>query len=361
MKRIVIIAGDKSGDLYGGSLCKKLNEKFSDIEILSFGGPYLARHSHQKINLIEHSVSGIFEVFSHLGKIISVFRKTLEEINKIKPDLIILIDFPDFNLRLAKTLNRRFPIFYYVSPQIWAWRKGRISQIKKYIEKMVVIFKFEVDFYKREGVDVLYFGHPLLEIIEQKDIATKKIISFLPGSRKNEIARHLPVMQAVKKNMEKELKGYQFRIIRPHNLKEAFYKSFSPDMEILERSYTVLQESEFIITSSGTATVEIAVLEVPFVVMYKVNPFTWHILKRMVNTDFISMVNILAAKKVVEEFLQNEANPDVIARRTLTCLKDRDKYHKIKEELKKIKEILSPYGATDKFADFIGGYLHCTD
>ncbi|UCC95608.1 MAG: lipid-A-disaccharide synthase [Candidatus Omnitrophota bacterium] len=361
MKKIVIVAGDKSGDLYGGFLCRKLNARYPGLELFSFGGPHLAQHSVQTLNLLSHPVAGLFEVACHLKDIIAMFNKAVEEINTLKPDLIILIDFPDFNLRLAKTLNKKFPILYYVSPQVWAWRKKRIELIKRYVEKMIVIFKFEEDFYRKEGMDALYFGHPLLEIIPPKLLEEKKepkkIISFLPGSRKNEIARHLPVMQKAKRNMESKLKDYHFRIIKPLHLEDTLYKKFAPGAELIEHSYEAIAESEFIVTSSGTATVEIAILEVPFLIIYKVNPFTWYILKSMVKAECIGMVNILASKKIIKELLQNQANPKNIAKQTLQYLTDKDKYQQIQYELKKLKKVLSPHGATERLSEYIGKYL----
>lgn len=368
-KKIVIVAGDKSGDLYGGMLSKKLKEKFTpldsnhltgftSIEIFSFGGSNLAQYSHQIINLLSYSVCGILEVLSSLGKILHIFRKTIQEIDRLKPDLIILIDFPDFNLKLAKTLNKKYTLFYYVSPQVWAWREKRVELIKKYVDKMIVIFKFEEDFYRKKGIDVFYFGHPLLEIIQTMNIETKKIISFLPGSRKNEIKRHLPIMLEAKKIMEKELNNYRFRIIRPENIEIAFYKKLSGQINIVNHSLGALEESEFIITSSGTATVEITIIGIPFLIIYKVNPISWQILRKIVKTKFIGMVNILAGEKIIEELVQEKANPQNIAKKSLEIIKNKEKYNHLRKDLNKVKEILTPYGAGEKFADFIVRYLN---
>ncbi|MEI8350426.1 MAG: lipid-A-disaccharide synthase [Candidatus Omnitrophota bacterium] len=357
MKKIVIVAGDRSGDIYGGFLCKKLQEKFTDLQISSFGGPSLAQESHQILDLTAHSVSGIAEVFFPFINILIAFRKTIEEVKKINPDLIILIDFPDFNLRLAQSFNNTYRIFYYVSPQVWAWRKKRIELIKKYVEKMIVIFRFEENFYQKESVPTLYFGHPLLELIEKRPTETKKIISFMPGSRKNEIKKHLPVLIAVKKIMEIELKEYEFRIIRPDNIEEKFYKKFKSNMNIVRHSYEAIQESEFVITSSGTATVEIALLGVPFAIIYKLSSLSWEILRRIVDIRFIGMVNILFSKKVVEEFLQRDATPENIAAHALSILKNKEEYEQMKTQLATIKDILAPLGATNSFAEFIGKFL----
>jgi len=357
MKKIVIVAGDKSGDIYGGFLCKKLKEKYHSLEIISFGGSHLAQHSQQKIDLTEHAVSGLFEVLRTLPRILKLFKETLRQINEIKPDLVITIDFPDFNMRLIRALNKRFPVFYYISPQVWAWRKGRVATLKEYVDKMIVIFKFEEAFYKKEGMDVLYFGHPLLEIITTKPAACKKIISFMPGSRKNEIARHLPLMIAAMDLLKKKLPDHSFRIIRPSNIEKGFYTKVFPDIEVVDHSYQALAESAFIITSSGTATVEIAILEVPFLIIYKVNALTWRLLKGLVDTKFAGMVNILAQRMVIRELLQSEASPKKISGTALEYLTDEAKYNRLKGELKEIKKIVSPYGATEKFAQYIADYL----
>ncbi|MBU1112260.1 MAG: lipid-A-disaccharide synthase [Candidatus Omnitrophica bacterium] len=357
MKKIVIVAGDTSGDIYGGLLSKNLKQKYPSLEIYSFGGPALAKHSRQIINLLQHSVCGLVEVLSSLKTILATFEETLRKIKEIKPDLVILIDFPDFNLRLAKKINKQYPVFYYVSPQVWAWRKKRIKLIKKFIDKMVVIFKFEEDFYKRNNMDVLYFGHPLLEIIQPLDREPKKIISFLPGSRKNELKKHLPIMREAKKIIQQRLPEYGFQIIKPASLDRKLYEQFYPDMEIVEHSYAALEESKFIITSSGTATVEIAILGIPYLIIYKINPLSWQILKRMVKTKFVGMVNILAGKKVVDELLQKDANPQRISEVTCGYLENEAKYSQLKEELKNLKEILYPYGASVGLADYIGRYL----
>jgi len=190
------------------------------------------------------------------------------------------------------------------------------------------------------------------------NIETKKIISFLPGSRKNEIKRHLPIMLEAKKIMEKELNNYRFRIIRPENIEIAFYKKLSGQINIVNHSLGALEESEFIITSSGTATVEITIIGIPFLIIYKVNPISWQILRKIVKTKFIGMVNILAGEKIIEELVQEKANPQNIAKKSLEIIKNKEKYNHLRKDLNKVKEILTPYGAGEKFADFIVRYLN---
>jgi len=361
-KKIIFIAGDKSGDIYGGFLSKKLKDLLGENVLLySFGGEHLAQHSHQLVNLLNYSVSGIWEVVSSLRKIINIFKITWEKIEKINPHLIILIDFPEFNLRLAKKNNKKYPIFYYVSPQVWAWREKRIELIRKYIDKIIVIFKFEEELYRREGIDVLYFGHPLLEIINDtffslpaKRKEKKKIISLLPGSRKNEIKQHLPLLLKAKKLITHQLRDYSFQIIKPKNIEIEFYKKIVKDnTEIIEHSYRSLYQSEFIITSSGTATVEIAILGIPFLIIYKMNLISWLILKHMVNINYIGMINIIAGRKIIEELVQSQASAYRIASLTTEILKNREKYKSLQRNLEKIKQKLYPPSAITATATFI--------
>lgn len=361
MKKIIIVAGDKSADLYAGLLCKRLKEKSGDLEIFSFAGQNCARWSTQITNLIEHSVTGFIEVVRNLPKIFQAFNEIVLRINTIKPDLIILLDFPDFNLRLAKKINKKYPVFYYISPQVWAWRKNRINQIKKYVDKIIVLFKFERDFYSREGIDALYFGHPLLEIVKKTDTPTKNIITLMPGSRKNEIKKHLPIMLKAIAIIKKSLPAYSFRLIRLNHIDKSFYRQFGGEIEIIEHSYKAIEESKFVIATSGTTTVELAILEIPFILMYKVNLLSWLIAKALVKLKFAGMVNILAGRKIVDEFLQNDATAQKIARRTIQIVTDNCEYFKIKNDFKKIKETLLPDCATNKLADYITSYLHHTE
>ncbi|MBN2483791.1 MAG: lipid-A-disaccharide synthase [Candidatus Omnitrophica bacterium] len=365
MKKIVFVAGDKSGDVYAGLLSQELKEQFkNNIAIYSFGGESLAQHSQQLLDLVKHSVSGIFEVARHFREILNVFRFILDRIRQLKPDLVILVDFPDFNLRLAKELHGKFPLFYYISPQVWAWRKKRVHDIKKFVEKIIVLFEFEERLYRQAGVDVCYFGHPLLEIIarglpsDPPQSTPDNTILLMPGSRKNEIARHLPVMLSAKKIIEKQLPDYRFKIVRPENIPEHFYLSMMPcSLPMIRHSYQDMAGARFIITSSGTATLEIAILGTPFLIIYKVNLATWVILKNIVHIDFIGMPNIIAGKEIAKELVQFQATPTQIASFTLKMLRDENAYLNIKHELQAIKDRLRPQSALTNTAGFLGKYL----
>ncbi len=357
MKKIVIVAGDTSGDLYGGKLAEKIKKTPGHFQIYSFGGQVLAENSNQIIDLVSHSVCGLTEVIASLAKLKKLFNQAVASIEKIKPDLIILIDLPDFNLRLAKKINRKYPVFYYVSPQVWAWRKNRIKTIKKYTQKIIPIFRFEVDIYRQENTSTAYFGHPLLEIIGRQKKEKENKISFLPGSRKNEIKHHLKLLAETKKIIKQKMPDYNFEVLKPKRIDGRLYEKFFPEKEISLHSYQALSESKFVITASGTATIETAILEIPHLIIYKVNKLTWYIIKKMIKANFAGMLNILAAEKIVPEFLQKNANPENIAKTAISYLTDPQAYSLFQEKLKNAKQILGPDNGITEFAKHINHYL----
>lgn len=352
-KKIVIVAGDRSGDLYGKNLAIKLNEQIPGCQIYSFAGPLLAGCSRQKLDLVSHSVCGLVEVLASLSKFQKLFQKTYQLIQTIGPGLVILIDFPDFNLRLAKKINQKYPVYYYISPQVWAWRQKRVKIIKKYCQRMITIFNFEQLIYQKEKIPVFYFGHPLLEIINGQNTTKSKIISLLPGSRQNEIKYHLQLMLEAKKIIQLKLPDYKFQVLKPKELSRCLYEKFFQPAEIIDHSYRALAASEFVITASGTATIETAILEIPHLIIYKVNRLTWFILKNFVNIKFAGMLNILANKPLVPELIQKQANPEKIAALTLNYLRDESSYAGFKAELKQAKQLLWPQNAISRFAAYI--------
>jgi len=349
MKRIFFVAGDPSGDMHAAELARTLKSELPQIEIYSAGGKELAVYTQQFLSLTDIAVTGIWEVLGHLPKITQAFHQTLEKIREIKPDLVILVDFPDFNLRLAKELKKQnFRIIYYISPQVWAWRKERVKLIKKYIDKMLVIFPFEETFYKKEGIDAAYVGHPLAEKLlhlSEIDIYSrfglepqKTLISLLPGSRPNEIKRHLKIMLEAKTLLEKKNSSLQFALIKARNLPSYLFSTISDITVIDDFSYQVIKNSTLAITASGTATFELLLLEVPSVVIYRLSWPSYFLLKRLVKTEYISMANILCQEKVFIELIQNQANPFLIARTASSLLADPHKLSRLKLSLQKAKQ-----------------------
>ncbi len=360
MKKIVFVAGDKSGDLYAGLLCNELKNHYGqNVELYSLGGPVLARHSRQLIDLVSLSVSGIIEVAAHFKELTRTFSRSLQEIRALKPDLIIFVDFPDFNLRLAEKLQGLCPLFYYISPQVWAWRKQRVHTIKKLIDKMIVLFDFEQELYRKAGLDALFFGHPLLDIIPDIEHKPEDIILFLPGSRKNEVAQHLPLMREIKNALSSHVPEYRFQIVKPENIERRFYKELIGDeIKVVPHSYETISRARFIVASSGTATLELAILNIPFCILYRLNTLTWWLLKNLVHIKFIGLPNIICNEKIIDEFIQFQARPPIMANYVLSFLTDQEKYSGLKSRLTKVKDKLTPYDALKNTATYIGNYLN---
>ncbi len=366
MFKVFISAGDPSGDLYSSYICQKLEQILPDIEIHSAGGEKLSQISKTFIDLTKTAVTGIFETITYLKRIISLFNKILKHIDDLKPDLIILVDFPDFNLRLAKKLKQKgYKIVYFISPQIWAWRKKRVKTIKKYIDKMLVIFKFEESIYKKENVPVSYIGHPLLEIIsnQPKEKSLKQqlgikpgqpLIILLPGSRTKEAQKHLPIMLQSKEIIAKEIPA-KFALIKhpklPLSLFSAAEKQNIPIIE--NKNYSCLQGADLAIASSGTITIELAILQIPSVIIYKLNISTWLILKNIVKVNYISMPNIILNQPVFPEFIQFNATAENVSAACIKLIEDKQFYRQTKEKLKTLLESLKPGNAISTAANEI--------
>lgn len=375
-KKILIIAGEPSGDLHAGSLAANLKILQPDLELFGIGGNKMRQAGVSIIQDIKDlSCFGFFDAILHIGRFINLQKKLLKFIDKNPPDLIILTDFSGFNLRFAKKVNPAIPIFYYISPQIWASRPGRIQTIKKYIKKMLVIFSFEEKLYKDAGVDVEFVGHPLLDIVKptkstqdaKKEFGlsySKTIITLLPGSRKTVVKKHLPIMLRAASMINKKISS-QFVIIRNPNLAEDIFSetiSCHEDKNLLlkiieDRVYDCLNVADFVITSSGTATLETAIMEKPMLIMYKMPVLAYLLYRPQVKVPFIGMVNIIAGKKIIPEFIQFEAKPELIAKEVLNTLNSKEKLSEIQKELQLVKIKLAPDQAARRAAGIIINYL----
>lgn len=357
-KKILVVAGEASGDLHGAGLLKELKKINPDLEFFGMGGDKM-RNEGLKIlyHINQVSFMGLFEILSHLSFLRRVFKDIVLQIDSNKPDLAILIDYSGFNLRLAKKLKQRnIPIVYYISPQVWAWRKNRVHKIKKYVDKMVVFFPFEVDFYKKEGVNVELIGHPLVQLakpslpkeqfLERMEAKGDQIIiGLLPGSREQEIKKILPVMLEACHLLNSRLKNIKVAIgLAPTIDKELVLSQLNQnsDAQVLENlTYDVMKYSNLLLVTSGTATVESALMETPMLVIYKTNFMTYFLAKLLVKVPYISMVNLIAQKQVVPEFIQSQASPLLIAQEMEKILKDKIKYQQTKQELSQIQVKLS--------------------
>lgn len=369
-KHIIIIAGDPSGDLHCANLVKELKKLNPDLKFSGLGGPKL-KEAGVRIyyNIVSIAALGLFDVMKKYPAFRKIFKFLLKKIEKIKPACIIMVDFGGFNLRLAKKLQNKFPIYYYISPQVWASRAGRVKTIKKYVTKMLVIFDFEKKFYKKYGIDAEFVGHPLVDLINptlKKDEARKTFrlsdnnltIALLPGSRRTEVKKILPVMLKTARIIKNELKNVQFLIVKSPHVEEIFYEDFIKgyhiNLEIVEgKNYDCLNVSDFALVASGTATLETALMEVPFVVIYRMGLLNYLLYRPQVKVPNIGMVNIVAGKKIVDEFVQFGARPKRIANRVIEILKSKQKTDSIKKKLESVKSHLGASGAASRAAKII--------
>lgn len=372
--KILIVTGEPSGDLHAGNLVKELLNLKPNLKILAVGSENLKKAGADIFyDIKDLAVFGFFDVLKKLPKFIYLKKLILKVIKEEKPKLIILVDFAGFNLRLAKVINKTLPIIYYISPQVWASRAGRIKTIKKYISKMIVFFKFEEELYRKEKIEVDFVGHPLLEIVKSsipKEEFLKKLgfspikntIALLPGSRAQEIKNILPIMLKVASYINKEIPS-QFLIVKSLQIEEKMYtekiKDLNLEIKVVEgKNYDCLGASDFALVCSGTATLETAIMGVPFFIIYKMNLLNYLLYRPQIKIPYIGMVNIIAKRKIIPEFIQFKAKPKIIAKELIKTLKDSSKIQEIKDKLIQIKNLLGPEGANRRAAKIILGLLN---
>ncbi|MGQ9693433.1 MAG: lipid-A-disaccharide synthase [Thermodesulfobacteriota bacterium] len=367
-KKILIVAGEASGDLHGSQLVSNLLNLQPELEIYAVGSE-LMRQAGAKV-LIDSStlaVVGITEVFGQLPNILKAYRALKKFIKEKDLSLLILIDFPDFNLRLAKIAHRaKLPILYYISPQVWAWRKGRVQKIARLVTKMAVILPFEVELYKQAGLEAEFVGHPLLDTInhgqnnspEERAIIEKgyPLIALLPGSRLKEVKSLLPPMlEAAKIIWQKKSTAKFILPIAPSISRgeiEKILPTFSEVPLVLteNQAYRALATADLIIVASGTATLEAAIFQKPMIIVYQVSFLSYIIGKALIKVKWIGLVNIIAEKKIVPELLQENVRGDLIAMEALKIL-DNENYRKeMLRNLAVVKERLGTRGAARRVA-----------
>jgi len=369
--QIIIIAGEASGDRHAAHLVDELKVRRPDIKFSGLGGEKM-RSSGVAIyhDLTRLAVIGFWEVAKHYTALKRIFDDILKKIDEIKPACVILVDYPGFNLRLAKKLKKHgVRVFYYISPQVWAWKENRVHQVKKYVERMFVIFKFEKDFYARHGIDVSFVGHPLLDTLKvdcPKDEFLKKhglkdfqlTIGLLPGSREKEITRILPVMLKAAAILKEKYPMLQFLIVKAptieHDMLTTHVNVEKLGIRLIDGDTTnAIHACDLCIVASGTATLETALLQKPMVIVYKTSWITWAIAKLFVKIPDIGLVNVVAGKRIVPECVQHKANAKAIAVELESIFKDETKIAAIKSELAQLKRNLDLGGASGRAADEI--------
>ena len=354
MQKILIVAGEASGDLHGANLVRSTHQLNPNIQFVGIGSKHMQDAGVQLLfNADKIAVVGFFEVLRHWTDIRKAFYIIKSQLFHNKFNLLILIDYPGFNLRLAKLAKKAgVKVLYYISPQVWAWHKSRIKIIKKYVDLMAVVFPFEVPFYQKVGIKAELVGHTLINTVKtsmdkinfcqqyQLD-PTNLILGLVPGSRKTEIKRLLPLMLKCATSLKKIYPNLQFVLPLAHTLSFndiAFYpNNIDLDIKIISNStYNALKVCDATIATSGTVTLEIALLGVPMVIVYKINPITYFIGRKLVQLDTFGICNILAGKKIVKEFIQDQATVKNICDEIQTIIENVNYRNTMIEELNKI-------------------------
>lgn len=378
MKRfrsVLIVAGEASGDLHGANLVREMKALDSSLSFSGVGGSKLEAEGVRLLaRSSEMAVVGITEVFTKIRFILGVFLRLRKMLRKEKPELLILIDYPDFNLRLAAAAKAAgVRVFYYVSPQVWAWRKGRIRQIRRVVDRMAVILPFEKAFYEERGYTVHFVGHPLLDVVKRtrsRETALtdfglhdkRPIVALLPGSREKEVKGLLPVMLGAAIHVKEEYAEAQFILpladtVDPQMV-DRIIRAYPVSVTVVTGMiYDAVGLADMAMVASGTATMETALLETPMVVIYKVSGVSYAVGRRVIRVDHISLVNLIAGRAVVPELIQVEANPERIAAEVGQIVTRREKAREMRAALAEIREKLGTPGASQRTAQIACGML----
>lgn len=368
MKTIFISAGDPSGDIHAAKLMHEIKNIDSDIRFIGIGGSNMISQGLDSIvDFSKMNVVGFWEV----AKNYSFFYKTMNHCKKIisdsKIDCFIPVDYPGFNISLAGFCkSKSIPVYYYIAPQLWVWGKNRANKLKNCVDKLLVVFPFEVDFFKNYNIDAEFVGHPLLDDstfhvpILDYDNRDKKIV-FLPGSRKQEIIRHIPLIKHTIDLLKKELKGFDYIIAKSHSLDKNFYDYYikeNKSLKLEENSKELMQHSLTGLVKTGTSNLEAALCGMPFVMFYHTSMITYFMGKNLINLPYISIINILENKPIIKECIQKDANPINLSNSIIEIIKNKVIYNSLQNSLKDIKLKLGNSGSSKNAASIIMNNLN---
>jgi len=377
-KKIFLVACEASGDLHGAHLISEIQKLVPDTVFSGVGGAKMQAAGMQIFHdMTKISALGLGDVLRNYFKYLKIFNGTLEAIRREKPDAVVLIDSPAFNLRLAKKISSLAPVLYYISPQLWAWGKRRIHIVKKHIREMLVILPFEKDFYEKEGVAVKFVGHPLLDAIPALPEAAvlraklgivqgQKAIGLFSGSREKEVKRILPVMLQAAAHLREDFPEAVFFISRSPNVRPEVYNELLQGLSFSvvcpsSSFYELVKAMDFAYVASGTATLETALIGTPFFLLYKASWSTYFLGKHLIKVPYLGLVNLLAKDRVIPEFIQQDAHPETLAHEAKVFLQSPELQRKMKEEFRQVREKLGEKGASTRAAKEIQNFLSQID
>ncbi len=369
-KKILIIAGEASGDLHGANLVEAMQEQNANLDFFGIGGD---RMQAVRVRLIYHSSQvaflGLVEVIEHLPFIRQMMRDMVKAVKEEKPNLVILIDYPGFNLRFAERIKKsglKIPIFYYISPQVWAWHKSRVPKIARLVDRMAVIFPFEVDIYREVGLDTHFVGHPFMEILKiEKDRSAfcraynfnpdHLILGLLPGSRRQEIQRLFPAMLNSVVALKEKIPELQIAIglasTLPSGLLQTYLDSYGLSVTcVAGQTYDLINAADLMLVKSGSSTLETGIIGKPMIIIYKVNWLSYFLARMLIRIPNIGLVNVVAGKRVVPELIQHDVSPKKIVPLAYDLLTHPEKRTAIEQELEVVRAKLGTPGASDRAA-----------
>ena len=361
-RKIYIVAGEVSGDNHGSGLMRAIRSHDKSVQFSGIGGPCMEEVSKSVRNWTDDSaVVGFWEVIKKYRFFKEVFDQVLDEIERIAPDTVVLVDYPGFNLRLAEAIRKRgieTKIVYYISPQVWAWKRGRVTRMAKVIDLVLCLFPFEVSFYERSGLEAQFVGHPLSEALGKfrgKAKRDNELIALLPGSRNREVEKIFPLLLGAANEIRKIMPEMRFAASAANLVCEEKMKSMVQSAGLsckvsVGKSHELMSVASCGAVASGTATLEAAFLGLPYCLVYKVSGFTYYLAKGLIAVNFLGMANILAGRELVRELIQYDASPEKIASEILRLIESKEKRDLLSKELESITEPLAEPGSYERAA-----------
>lgn len=366
LKKIFILAGDPSGDIHAARLMRELKIRIPDAKFIGIGGKYMIEEGlNSIIDINKIAVVGLWEVAKKLFFFKNLLKKCEFILKNENIDLFLPVDYPGFNIRLAEHAKKsNIKVVYYIAPQLWAWGKNRTKKLQNNIDLLLNVLPFEEEFFKKSGINSKFVGHPLLDDPKfNKDFLDfsnrQDIISFFPGSRKQEVKKHLPLILETIEELKKHLKNFKYIIAKAEGVDLKHYQSsnFNSDTLLWDNSIELMKVSRYGIIKTGTSNLEAALCGLPFSMFYQTSEISYQLSKRMINLPYISLVNILAGKMIIKEFYQKDANPKNLVEDCLSYMNNQNKFQNIQDEYIRIYDLLGKKGASSNAADEIANFI----